>query len=119
MLIIFVIIIIFRITAVALLFFALGTLSQRAAAQAAPPVTFQAPGPVAVPPTGLSKPPSTKLLRIYRGPGHFDDALAVKLLPTLAKAFPSARSAPAPAASEAVVTARTKVANQKKVATAH
>jgi hypothetical protein len=57
------------------------------------------------------------VVRIYRGVGHFDDALAVKMLPMLAKAFPSARSAPA--APGATVTTQGKVANQKKVAITH
>jgi len=60
------------------------------------------------------------VVRIYNGAGYFDDALAEKLLPMLAKAFPPAPPDPAQTAQSAPVGAQAKPENQKKVsATAH
>jgi hypothetical protein len=90
---------------------------QRAGAQA-PPVTFQPPAQAAFL-AGPGKPPGTKVVRIYSGLGYFNDALATKLLPVLAKAFPSARGDPAQTVREAPVTAPPKMEQQTKVASAH
>jgi hypothetical protein len=65
-----------------------------------------------------NKPTTTKVVRIYNGAGYFDDALAEKLLPMLAKAFPSAHPDPAQPVPSAPVGAQAKSENQKKVAAA-
>jgi hypothetical protein len=86
---------------------------QRASAQLAPAAP-QVPSAGAVPTTnGASKPTGTIVVRIYNGAGYFDDVLADKLRPMLAKAFPFARPEPPKAAA-----APTKPENQKKIAEA-
>jgi hypothetical protein len=91
---------------------------QRAAAQVAPAPAPISPAPVAALPASYvahntavkpSRPPQTptsqtnaaaqqpdqtKVVRIYGGAGYFDNALAEKLRPMLAKAFPSSRPDP-------------------------
>jgi hypothetical protein len=81
-----------------------------------PPVTFQLPQPGA-PSSGnaVNKPTTTKVLRIYGGTGCFDDALAEKLRPMLAKAFPSSRPDPATAVPAQTASAPAKVASQGKL----
>ena len=100
---------------------AFGCLSlQRAAAQAAPPVAFQVPAPVGIPSAnGAIGPSPTKIVRIFGGTGHFDDALAERLRPMLAKAFPSAMPDPIKAVPAASISAPTKPEGQAKVAAAH
>jgi hypothetical protein len=91
---------------------------QRAGAQivpAAPMVPSQGTGPA----TGVTaKPTVTKILKIYNGAGYFDDALAQRLRPMLAKAFPGSVPAPAKAVPVASISAPAKTDNQKKVAEA-
>jgi hypothetical protein len=91
---------------------------QRAGAQivpAAPMVPSQGTGPA----TGTTtKPTVTKILKIYNGAGYFDEALAEKLRPMLAKAFPGSIPAPAKAVPVATISAPAKTDNQKKVAEA-
>jgi len=89
--------------------FAFGSLgSQRAAAQVVSPPVPSSAFPVQTSHNtsakashpGLSQAPAaaaesdeTKVVRIYRGTGYFDQALAEKLRPNLAKAFAPAKSA--------------------------
>jgi hypothetical protein len=72
--------------------------SQPVAAQAAPPVAASQPvaaqvakslQPVAQPKPGPAEPEHTKIVRTYRGSGYFDEELADKLRPVLAKNFGS------------------------------
>jgi hypothetical protein len=103
-------------TLIFVLCFAFGFLGlHRASAQLGPPPAPMVPSGVAVPtPNGTS----TKIVRIYNGAGHFDDALAEKLRPMLAKAFPFARPEPPKAAPGATVSAPVKSDAQKKLAEA-
>jgi hypothetical protein len=70
------------------------------------------------PANAANKSLTTKVVRIYNGPGYFDDALAEKLLPILAKAFPSAPPDPAQPVASTSAEAQAKYENQKKVAAA-
>jgi hypothetical protein len=99
--------------------FAFGSLGlQRASAQIVPAAP-QVPSAGAVPTAnGASKPTGTKVVRIYNGAGYFDDVLADKLRPMLAKAFPFSRPEPPKAVAGATVAAPTKPENQKKIAEA-
>jgi hypothetical protein len=67
---------------------------------------------------GANKPGTTKLVRIYNGAGYFDDMLAEKLRPMLAKAFPSSMPDPPKAAPGVTVAAPVKPESQNKVAAA-
>jgi hypothetical protein len=61
---------------------------QRANAQLVPPAAPQVLSAGAGQPVnGTNRPLTTKVVRIYNGTGHFDDALAEKLRPALAKFF--------------------------------
>jgi hypothetical protein len=81
------------------------------------PMAFQLPTPTPVPIANLAgKPSATKLIRIYNGAGYFDDALAEKLRPTLAKAFPF--SEPPKAVTEATPVTPVKPESQNRVAAA-
>jgi hypothetical protein len=60
---------------------------------------------------GANPPTGTKVVRIYNGAGYFDDVLADKLRPMLAKAFPFSKPEPPKA-----VTAPAKPESQNKVA---
>jgi hypothetical protein len=55
----------------------------------------------------------TRIVRIYNGSGSFDDALADRLRPMLAKAFPSSMPAPTKTAPGATIAAPVKPENQK------
>jgi hypothetical protein len=72
--------------------------------------------PGAVP--SANKPGTTKVLRIYNGAGYFDDVLADKLRPMLAKAFPFSRPEPAKPVPGATIVAPAKTESQKKLAEA-
>jgi len=92
---------------------------QRAEAQLAPPPPPVVSSPGAVPSAGVaSSPGATKVVRIYEGAGYFDDALAEKLRPALAKAFPSSKPDTAKAVSGAAAADPAKPEYQKKVAEA-
>jgi hypothetical protein len=57
----------------------------------------------------------TKVVRIYGGEGYFDNALAEKLRPMLAKAFPSSRPEAPKAVPGAAVAAPAKGESQGKL----
>jgi hypothetical protein len=58
---------------------------------------------------------TTKVVRIYNGSGSFDDAMADKLRPMLAKAFPSSMPEPTKAVAGATAAVPAKPENQKKL----
>jgi hypothetical protein len=92
-----------------------------AMAQATAPA-FQLPAS-AIPSTPMAaglpatKSPPTKLVRVYNGAGYFDDALAERLRPMLAKAFPPTVPEPAKAAAAGTNAAPSIPEVQKKLAT--
>jgi hypothetical protein len=112
---------------------------QRAAAQVAPAPAPVSPAPAAPLPSSYvahnaavkpSRPPQTpisqtnaaaqqpdqtKIVRIYGGAGYFDNALAEKLRPMLAKAFPSSRPDAPQAVPGAAVAAPAKGESQTKL----
>jgi hypothetical protein len=91
----------------------------QASAQLGPPPAPQVPSPGALSSAnGNHKSPTTRVLRIYSGPGYFDDALAEKLRPLLAKAFPSSMPEPVQPVSGTTGTAPVKPEMPKKVAEA-
>jgi hypothetical protein len=91
---------------------------QRASAQLGPPAAPQVPSPgTGQLVNGPNRPPTTKVVRIYSGTGHFDDALAEKLRPTLAKAF-DYRPDPIQPVPGATAAAQAQPDSQKKVAAA-
>ena len=103
--------------------FAFGSLGlQEAAAQStlklAPPPSPIISSPGVVAPENANKPGTTKLVRIYNGAGYFDGALAERLRPMLAKAFPSSMPVPPQAVPVATAVAPAKPESQKKVAVA-
>ena len=56
------------------------------------------PGPIPAPASAAPQDSDeTKVVRIYRGTGHFDQAMAEKLRPNLAKAFAPGKSTARPA----------------------
>ena len=111
-------IILIQLTFVFVFFFAFSLGLQRASAQLVPAAP-QVPSAGAIPTAnGANKPTGTKVVRIYNGAGYFDDVLADKLRPMLAKAFPFARPEPPKAVAGATVAAPTKPENQKKIAEA-
>jgi hypothetical protein len=61
------------------------------------------------------QPDKTKIVRIYGGAGYFDNALAEKLRPMLAKAFPSSRPDAPKAVPGAAVAAPAKGESQSKL----
>jgi hypothetical protein len=62
------------------------------------------PGPIPAPASAATQDSDeTKVVRIYRGTGYFDQAMAEKLRPNLAKAFAPARSAALPALPVAAI----------------
>jgi hypothetical protein len=71
----------------------------RARPQPAPPVAVRLPLPSSVPANpanqAASEPAPTKIIRVYRGEGYFDNALAEKLRPVL-----TGKSQPAPSHGE-------------------
>jgi hypothetical protein len=132
-----------RIIVAFVLCFAAGSLGlQRAAAQLAPPPAPVSPAPAGALPASYvahntavkaSRPPQTpgskanaaaqqpdqtKVVRIYGGAGYFDNALAEKLRPMLAKAFPTSGPDAPKAVPGAAVAAPAKPESQKKVAEA-
>jgi hypothetical protein len=112
---------------------------ERAAAQLAPSPTPVSPAPAAAVPASYvahntavkpNRPPQspasqtnasaqqpnkTKIVRIYGGAGYFDNALAEKLRPMLAKAFPSSRPDALKAVPGAAVAAPAKGESQSKL----
>jgi hypothetical protein len=101
--------------------FAFGSIGlQRAAAQLVPPPAPFVSSPVAAPSaTGPINPTVTKIVRIINGVGYFDDALAEKLRPRLAKAFPFSMTEPLKALAGAPVPSSAKPEGPKKVAATH
>jgi hypothetical protein len=103
--------------------FAAGSVAfDRTTAQAAPPA-FQLPAsaqfPTALPSAGgTNQSPTTKVVRIYNGAGSFDDALAEKFRPMLAKTFHSSTTDPVKAATAEPDATPTQLDSQKKVAPA-
>jgi hypothetical protein len=64
------------------------------------------PGPIPAPASAAPQDSDeTKVVRIYRGTGYFDQAMAEKLRPNLAKAFAPAKSAALPAVPVAAIAA--------------
>ena len=62
------------------------------------------PGPIPAPASAAPQDSDeTKVVRIYRGTGYFDQAMAEKLRPNLAKAFAPAKSAALPALPVAAI----------------
>jgi hypothetical protein len=59
---------------------------------------------------------TTRIVRIYNGDGSFDGALAGRLRPMLAKAFPSSMPAPTKTALGATIAAPLKPENQRQLA---
>jgi hypothetical protein len=90
----------------------------RASAQLGPPPAPMVPSAGMVPSANRANSPTpTKVIKIYNGAGSFDDALAEKLRPTLAKTFPS--SVPeSPKAAPGGTAVPTKTESQKKLAEA-
>jgi hypothetical protein len=111
---------------------------ERAAAQVAPAPAPVTPAPAAPLPSSYvahnaavkpSRPPQTpisqtnaakqpdqtKVVRIYGGAGYFDNALAEKLRPMLAKAFPSSKPDAPKAVPGAAVAAPAKGESQGKL----
>jgi hypothetical protein len=88
----------------------------RADAQLGPSGAPLVPFSAASQPAG--KPTTTKVVRVYKGAGYFDDALAEKLLPMLAKAFPSAHADPPQPVAGAPADSKAKPENEKKVTAA-
>lgn len=66
-----------------------------------------------------NKPPATKVVRIYNGAGYFDDVLADKLRPMLAKTFRLVTLEPPKAPTSATAAVPLKPETQKKVVAAH
>lgn len=110
--------------------FAAGSLDlERAAAQLAPspaPASYaahntaikpsrppQTPGSQANP--AAQPPGQTKVVRIFGGAGYFDNALAEKLRPMLAKAFGTSRPDAPKAVPDAAVAAPAKSESQSKL----
>jgi len=87
----------------------------RAAAQFGPPAppVVSSPGVV---PSATTTPGNTRVVRIFTGSGYFDDALAAKLRPALAKAYPF--SIPEPVKAVATSAAPANSDSQKKIAEA-
>jgi hypothetical protein len=77
-----------------------------------PPPAPMVPSPGMVPAANAAN-RTTKVVRIYNGAGSFDDALADKLRPMLAKAFPSSMPESAKAAPGATIAAPAKPENKK------
>jgi len=102
-----------RVALVFVLGVVVGSLGLRRAAAQIVPAAPQ------VPPSGAlaveERVPATKVVRIYNGAGYFDDALAEKLRPMLAKAFPSSGPDRVQAVLGMPVAAPAKPDNQKKV----
>ena len=115
-----------------LLSFAAGSLGlERAAAQLASPPAGAPASNVAYKPVVQSsrlaqtpgsqanaaaqQPGQTKIVRIYGGAGYFDNALAEKLRPMLAKAFPSSKPDAPKAVPGAAVAAPAKGESQTKL----
>jgi hypothetical protein len=68
-----------------------------------------------MPANGAVKPQTAKVVRIYSGAGYFDVALAEKLRPMLAKAFPASGPDLAKSVPGAAVAATAKAASQSKL----
>ena len=87
---------------------------ERALAQLGPP-----PAPMVASPGMASAANATnritKVVRIYNGSGSFDDAMADRLRPMLAKAFPSSMPEPTKAVPGATPALAAKTQNQTKV----
>jgi hypothetical protein len=79
--------------------------AQSAAPAAAARNTSRASHPAAALPANaaLQDPDETKVVRIYRGTGRFDLAMAEKLRPNLAKAFAPGKSSALPALPAAAI----------------
>jgi hypothetical protein len=93
---------------------------RRAAAQLGPPAPpfVSSPGVVSASTTVASTPGITTVVRILTGLGHFDDALAEKLRPALAKAFPTSIPDPVKGAAAATSVVPAYSDPQKQVAEA-
>ena len=129
-----------RIIVAFVLCFAAGSLGlQRASAQLAPPPAPVSPAPAGALPASYvahntavksSRPPQTpgsqanpaaqqpgqtKVVRIFGGAGYFDNALAEKLRPMLAKAFGTSRPDAPKAVPDAAVAAPAKSESQSKL----
>jgi hypothetical protein len=90
-----------------------------ASAQLGPPAAPQVPSSGALSSAnGNHTAPTTRVVRIYNGAGFFDDALAEKLRPLLAKAFPSSVPEPVQPVSGATGAAQVKPETPKKIAEA-